>query len=82
MAQPAVGGSYPYSGPVSLALAALTGLAGLWGRSQASKRKTAEATATEIVKSIDKAVVNGIVNLSDVKQDRETEKVVREIQAA
>ncbi len=82
MAQPAVGGSYPYSGPVSLALAALTGLAGLWGRSQASKRKTAEATATEIVNSIDRAAVDGVVKVADVKQDRATERVVMEIKAA
>ena len=73
MAQPAVGGSYPDSGPVSLGLAALTGLAGLWGRSQAGKRKTAEATASEIVKSIDRAEVDGVVNLADIKQDRETD---------
>lgn len=52
----------------------LTGLAGLWGRGQAGKRKTAEATATEIVKSIDRAAVDGVVKLADLKQDRATER--------
>jgi len=82
LAQPAVGGSYPYSGAVSLAVAGLTGLAGLWGRSQSSKRKTAEATASEIVKSIDKAAVDGTVKLTDLVQGPETRRAVAEIKAA
>ena len=82
-AHTAVGGDYPYSGRShTLALAGLTGLAGLWGRSQPGKRKTAEATASEIVKSIGRAVVDGVVKREDVRQDRATERVVREIRAA
>ena len=38
--------------------------------------------AAEIAKSIDKAAVDGVVKLDDVKQDRGTEKIVRGIKVA
>ena len=77
-----VAGTYPYSGHVSVVLAALAAIAGLWGRRQATNRKLAEATTAIIVKSIEKAKVNGSVKLDDVKQDRAIERVVSEIRAA
>ena len=75
-------GAFPYGGQVSLALLALTGIVGVWGRKQAATRKLAEATVSEIVKSIDKAEEDGIVKLSALVQGSETRRAVREIQAA
>ena len=75
-------GAFPYGGPVSLALLALTGIVGVWGRKQLATRKLAEDTTAIIVRSIEKAKVNGSVKLDDVKQDRAIERVVSEIRAA
>ena len=77
-----VAGTYPYSGHVSVALLALTGIVGLWGKNQLATRKLAEDTTAIIVKSIAKAEDNGIVKLDDVKQDKAIERVVSEIRAA
>ena len=82
VANTAVGPLNPYSGQISLALTGLITVLGLYGNSQRSKRKKAETTAAKIVKSIDKAEVDGVVKLDDVKQDRATEDAVLEILAA
>ena len=54
----------------------------VWGRYQSIKRKDAEATAAEIVTSIDKAESDGIVKLEDIVQGPETWRVVAEIKTA
>ena len=78
----AAAGAFPYGGQVSLALLALTGIVGVWGRKQLATRKLAEDTTAIIVRSIEKAKVNGSVKLDDVKQDWAIERVVSEIRAA